>query len=216
MRIAHVSDLHGHYKVLDRIVEPPDVWCFTGDIFPYMPLTEHVHWGVSSHEIRHQTRWYSFKSDSIVRRLKGKPVLLVPGNHDFANLAGLLRQDGVDAREVTPDGLEFMGVRFAGFGHIPFIQGRWNREVFDDELRDLSLRTLSVGNPDVLLTHAPPGHILGAESPGNTPLLTALTYQPHKVRVHLFGHIHETGGRMVELMDVKFYNSATTLQEVIL
>lgn len=214
MRIAHVSDIHGHYKILGMIEDLPDLWCLTGDIFPYMGFNDYNEWGTPSSEIPHQIRWWGHKGDSFVRRLGGKPVLLVPGNHDFADLASLLRRDGVNAREVTPEGLEFRGIRFAGHGHIPFIQGRWNREVFDDQLRDLAHRTLTEGNPDVLMTHAPPGHILGGEHPGDAPLLTALTYQYHRVRVHLFGHIHETGGRMVEHMGIKFYNSATTLQEI--
>lgn len=212
MRIAHVSDMHGHYKVLDKVKDPPDLWCLTGDIFPYMGFDHHAHWGVPSFEIPHQMRWYSYKGPSLARRIRGKPVLLVPGNHDFADLAMLLRRDGVNAQEVTPEGVDFQGVRFAGFGHIPFIEGRWNREVFVPELRDLSHRTLTVGDPDVLLTHAPPGHILGGSHPGNGPLLTALTHLPHRVRVHLFGHIHETGGRMVDHMGIRFYNSATTVQ----
>jgi Icc-related predicted phosphoesterase len=212
MKIAHVSDIHGHYTILDKVKDPPDLWCLTGDIFPYMKSSHHIHWGDPSFEIPHQMRWYSYKGGSIVRRLRGKPVLLVPGNHDFADLAMFLRRDGVDAREVTPEGVEFQGVRFAGFGHIPFIEGRWNREVHTPELRELTHRTLSVGNPEVLLTHAPPGNILGGDYPGNGPLLTALTYLPHQVRVHLFGHIHVTGGCVVEHMGIKFVNSATTVQ----
>lgn len=212
MRIAHVSDMHGGYNILNKVTEPPDLWVFTGDIFPYMGFDHNAHWGVSSFEIPHQMRWYSHKGPSIVRRLRGKPVLLVPGNHDYADLAKLLRRDGVNAQEVTPEGVDFQGVRFAGFGHIPFIGGRWNREAFVPELQDLSHRTLTVGDPDVLLTHAPPGHILGGVHPGNGPLLTALSRLPHRVRVHLFGHIHETGGRMVEHMGIRFYNSATTVQ----
>lgn len=212
MRIAHVSDIHGNYKILDRVLDPPDVWCITGDIFPYMKTSDYYNWGVPSFEIPHQTRWWSHKGSSFVRRLRGRPVLLVPGNHDFADLARLLRIDGVDATELTPDGLEFQGVRFAGYGHIPFIQGRWNREVFDDQLRDLAMRTLSVGNPEVLLTHAPPGNTLGGGHPGDGPLMTALTYTQHQVRLHLFGHIHETGGNTVEHMGIRFVNSATTAQ----
>lgn len=212
MRIAHVSDMHGGYNILNKVTEPPDLWVFTGDIFPYMGFDHNAHWGVPAFEIPHQMRWYSHKGPSIVRRLRGKPVLLVPGNHDYADLAKLLRRDGVNAQEVTPEGVDFQGVRFAGFGHIPFIGGRWNREVFVPELQDLSHRTLTVGDPDVLITHAPPGHILGGVHPGNGPLLTALSRLPHRVRVHLFGHIHETGGRMVEHMGIRFYNSATTVQ----
>lgn len=212
MKIAHVSDIHGQYKILDAIPEDADVVVFTGDIFPYMGYDHHSVWGKPTFEIPHQMRWYTYKGSSIVRRLRGKPVLLVPGNHDFADLAMLLRRDGVDAQEVTPEGVDFRGVRFAGFGHIPHIGGQWNREVFIPELRDLSLRTLTEGNPEVLLTHAPPGHILGGCHPGNGPLLSLLTHHPHRVSVHLFGHIHETGMRHVEHMGIRFYNSATTVQ----
>lgn len=214
MRIAHVSDMHGAYKILDRVTDPPDLWCFTGDIFPYMGLRHQAQWGMPSFEIPHQTRWWSYKGESIVRRLLGKPVLLVPGNHDYVGIAALLRGRGVDAQEVTPEGVDFRGVRFAGFGHIPFIEGRWNREASASELWDLSLRTLKVGDPEVLLTHAPPGHILAATYPGNQSLLDALYHIPHRVRTHLFGHIHETGGRSFEDMGIRFFNSATTLQVV--
>lgn len=217
MRIAHASDLHGKYEILDRVGEPPDLWCLTGDIFPYMRLRDSDFWGNPKFEVPHQLRWFGNKAGSFARRLGDRPVLLVPGNHDFADLAVLLRRAGVDAREVTPDGLEFQGVRFAGFGHVPYFQGKWNREVHDLQLRDLSYRTITVGNPTVLLTHAPPGNILSHDIlshdiPGIYTLQTALTYTAHNVRVHLFGHIHECGGKMVEHMGIRFFNSATTLQ----
>lgn len=204
--------MHGAYNILNRVKEAPDLWCLTGDIFPYMGFDHQAQWGVPSFEIPHQTRWFSYKGESIVRRLQGKPVLLVPGNHDFADLAKLLRLHGADAQEVTPEGVDFRGVRFAGYGHIPYMEGRWNREVDTSELWDLSLRTLKVGDPEVLLTHGPPGHILTATYPGNGSLMDALYHIPHRVRVHLFGHIHETGGRSYEYMGIRFYNSATTVQ----
>ena len=210
MKIAHVSDLHGHYEILDCVREVPDVWVFTGDIFPYMKADHHPFWGQPAFETPHQTRWYGYKADSIVRRLRGAPVLLVPGNHDFADLAALLRRDGVDAREVTPRGLDFGGLRFAGFGHIPYIAGRWNREASGSELRDLVVETLDVGNPDILLTHSPPGGILCGGYPGIDSLVTALTYRPNRVAAHLFGHAHEDGGKTISHMGITFVNSATT------
>ena len=106
MRIAHVSDIHGQYKILDAIPEDADVVVFTGDMFPYMSHNDHAQWGMSPYEIPHQMRWYSHKGPSIVRRLRGKPVLLVPGNHDYADLAMLLRRDRVNVQEVTPEGVE--------------------------------------------------------------------------------------------------------------
>lgn len=208
MRIAHVSDLHGHYSTLDRLEGgAPDLWVITGDFFPNKTR------GHAVTETRWQTNWFGYKSFSIRRRLLGAPVLLVPGNHDYANLAGLLRRDGVDAREVAPEGCTFGGLRFAGFGHIPIIAGEWNRESTTQELYDLTHRTLDC-DPDVLLTHAPPDGILNGRYPGIGPLTTALTYRPHRVTHHFFGHSHEDGGKSVEHMGITFVNSATTLQRV--
>lgn len=208
MRIAHVSDIHGHYSTLDRLGgDAPDLWVITGDFFPNKTR------GHAETETRWQTNWFGYKSFSIRRRLLGAPVLLVPGNHDYANLAGLLRRDGVDAREVAPEGCTFGGLRFAGFGHIPIIAGEWNRESTTQELYDLTHRTLDC-DPDVLLTHAPPDGILNGSYPGIGPLTTALTYRPHRVTHHFFGHSHEDGGKSVEHMGITFVNSATTLQRV--
>ena len=208
MKIAHVSDIHGHYSTLDRLGgDAPDLWVITGDFFPNKTR------GHVPTETRWQTNWFGYKSFSIRRRLLGAPVLLVPGNHDYVNLAGLLRRDGVDAQEVTPDGVEFRGVRFAGFGHIPFVAGEWNRESTTQELYDLTHRTLDC-DPDVLLTHAPPDGILNGRYPGIGPLTTALTYRPHRVTHHFFGHSHEDGGKSVEHMGITFVNSATTPQWV--
>jgi Icc-related predicted phosphoesterase len=208
MRIAHASDLHGRYEVLDRVNGvAPDLWVLTGDFFPNRTR------GNREVEVRWQTNWFGHKSFSIRRRLLGAPVLLVPGNHDYANLASLLRCDGVDAREVTPEGCTFRGVRFAGFGHIPFIAGEWNRESTTGELYDLTQRCFDC-DPDVLLTHSPPDGILNGLYPGIGPITTALTYRPHKVTHHLFGHSHEDGGKVIERMGVTFVNSATTLQWV--
>ena len=208
MKIAHASDLHGFFHVLGGVPTQPDLWVFTGDMLPNKTR------GHILTETRYQMAWFGSVAHNVVRWLRGVPVLLVPGNHDYADLANLLRREGVDAQEVTPRGVSFQGATFAGFGHIPFIAGEWNREVTDRELSILTLKTLELGNPDVLLTHAPPGNILNGRYAGNGPLVTALTYHPHKVRVHLFGHAHEDGGQMVEAMDIKFYNSATTVQLV--
>lgn len=208
MRIAHVSDLHGHYNVLDGIPDDADLVVSTGDFFPNKTR------GHVPTEQEHQTRWFGFKAESIVSRLKGKPVLLVPGNHDYVDLARYLRREGVLAHEVTPQGHSFRGVQFAGFGHIPFIAGEWNREVLPAVLRDLVEETMTEGNPEVLLTHAPASGILDGNFEGNTPLATHLAYKPHRVKLHLFGHAHEDGGKNVERMGVRFYNSATRIQVI--
>jgi Icc-related predicted phosphoesterase len=208
MRIAHASDLHGHFEILGQVTEPPDLWVLSGDFFPNRTR------GNIPIEIQFQTAWFGWKAGSILRRLQGAPVLYVPGNHDYQDLGTLLRREGVDAREITPQGCSFKGLRFAGFGHIPIINGEWNRETTMNQLSLLTRMTLEKGNPDVLVTHAPPDGILNGYYQGIGPLNSALTYYHHRVRLHLFGHAHEDGGKEVSLMGIRFVNSACCVQVV--
>lgn len=204
MKIAHASDLHGDVSVLAKVEDPVDLWVLTGDIFP------NVTRGNRRIEDVAQVRWYAEMSRWFTHTFGKTPVLLVPGNHDYVDLANLLRRDGVNAREVTPDGLTFKGVRFAGFGQIPIIAGEWNRETTMSQLAILTRRTMELGNPEVLVTHAPPDGILNGLYQGIGPLTSYLSYRPHRVRLHLFGHAHEDGGREETIMGIRFVNSALT------
>lgn len=208
MKIAHTSDLHGNYTILGQVDSPPDLWVITGDFFPNLTR------GRRSIEEEFQTRWYSMEAGHIIRLLHGVPVLWVPGNHDYVDLVKLLRRDGVRALEVTPKGCTFGGLRFAGFGEIPFICGEWNREVTLSQLACLTRMTLEMGNPDVLVTHCPPDGILNGLYEGIAPLTSSLAYRPHQVRLHLFGHAHEDGGGQVEHMGIRFVNSAGTVTTI--
>lgn len=209
MKIAHASDLHGSTLLLEGMAEHPedrpDLWVFTGDMFPNITR------GNRRIEPNFQAHWYAENELVFKRCLQDRTVLLVPGNHDYVDLAKLLRRSGVDAREVTPDGLTYKKIRFAGFGHIPIIAGEWNLETPMSQLAMLTRRTLEVGNPEVLVTHSPPDGILNGYYEGIAPITSALTYRPHRVRLHLFGHQHEEGGKSVEHMGIRFVNSACTV-----
>lgn len=204
MKIIHASDLHGHFEIIDKITDDADLVVITGDFFPNKSR------GDVRTEIRHQTKWFGWKSPSILRVLRGLPVLWCPGNHDYVSLAEFLRRDGHTAYDISTDGVEILGLQFAGFGEIPFIAGEWNGESTIEKLNDLVKRTLDVGNPDILVTHAPPSGILdhGCHNGGIASLTSHLFYRPNRVTHHLFGHIHECGGQMAEENGVKFYNGA--------
>ena len=205
MIIAHASDLHGDWSLLSTIPEVPDLWVFTGDMMPNATRGHH------SVEIPHQTHWYIKNSWKFLPFLGNAPVLLVPGNHDYADLAVMLHRDGVEAYEVKPHGVVVNGLRFSGFGNIPLIMGEWNRESTYQELHDLTKRSLD-SDPDVLLTHAPPDGILNGDYKGIGAVTSALANRDHRVRLHLFGHSHEAGGKMEHHMGVTFVNSAQHLQ----
>lgn len=206
MKIGHASDLHGDIGGILASHGSPDVWVLSGDICPNETR------GIVACEVPFQTGWFREVADALVARFADRPVLVVPGNHDYIDLAALLRSRGVDATMVTPEGVEVAGVRFAGFREVPWMAGEWNGECRD--FADIVDRTFG-SDPEVLVTHAPPAGILdddgmgsGGHGGGITALTTALTYRPHRVRAHLFGHIHEHGGRDVEEMGVRFFNGA--------
>ncbi|NBR00758.1 MAG: hypothetical protein EBT79_10020 [Actinobacteria bacterium] len=212
MKIGHASDLHGRYEKLERI-ELPDVWAITGDFFPNRgrgPAGRIV----AEDEVGHQIRWWRHRGPSIMRRLGGRPVLWVGGNHDFVSLAGMLRMSRYAGavHDVANQPVDIDGHRFAGFREIPYMDGEWVGEAHD--LSEVVDRAMDA-DPTVLLTHAPPAGILdddgmGAHGHGGgvSPLTTALTWRPHRVVAHLFGHIHEHGGRQVEEMGIRFVNGA--------
>lgn len=217
MIIFHASDFHGRYKTNTRSLGydafpdmTPDLWILTGDMFPNKTR------GREAEEIPYQARWFRHKCDSIISRLRGAPVLCVGGNHDYINMALRLRSQGVEAYEVTPQGVTVKGIRFAGFREIPYIAGEWNGESDRGTLQERVFDTFEEGNPDILVTHAPPQGILDGtgfdeEHVGIEPLTTALMYRNHNVKVHCFGHVHEQGGRSITEHGIRFYNSAETV-----
>jgi len=213
MRLAHASDLHGRYKMLEGVEgEDFDAWCITGDFFPNKPRNL----GSSEGEAAYQLHWWGHKAASILRRLGDKPVITVDGNHDFVSLGALLQRarPGMIHR-IRPSGLDFMGTRFAGFPNIPYIAGYWNHESGKDLLSALCYEVFEGGDPEVLVTHCPPYGILDEiQDYGCTALTNNLTQRTHRVRVHLFGHCHVDGGKSIEHMGIKFFNGAEHVKVV--
>lgn len=205
LRLYHASDLHGRLEGLDAAREPVEGWALTGDIFPDAPVGD-----VDSRR-RHARAWFRRNTDVFTAAFGHLPVLVVDGNHDFEDLAACLREVGVDARSVTPRGLELFGRRFAGFPHIPWMRGGWAWEASPLDMVRLVRQTWDA-HPEVLLTHCPPRGILdGVGATGHLgiePLAEALGRPGHGVRHHLFGHVHEAAGRRGELAGVRYYNGA--------
>jgi len=208
IKIAHFSDNHGDLSVLASVrASNPDVIISSGDFFPNSSR------GIPEREEHFQTAWFRRNSAKIIHSLHGVPVLCVSGNHDYVSLAKLLCSIGVDAREITVNGLEFMGKRFAGFREIPYIAGEWCGEATQTELA-IIVQELFENPPDILVTHSPPGGILdlayGETHIGIECLTGQLCYGQHNIELCLYGHAHESPG-FVEVCDIQFYNSACTI-----
>lgn len=213
MRVLHSSDLHGDYKALLGWTEPFDVWVDTGDFFPNRGRVARTgHQILDDEERRYQLRWLKLKEllARLAAWLGGRPLVSVPGNHDFLPLAAMLRAHGADAHAVTPAGVDAAGLRWAGFREIPWIDGEWPGEARDfDGLVDATWAAA----PDVLVTHAPAAGILdGNGRYGVGALADALASRPHRIRMHLFGHEHEDGGRTLERAGVLHANGAKSVR----
>lgn len=228
MIVGHFSDLHGRPMAIGHALHIrarvsqghpaktgyglPDVWVDSGDFFPNTTR------GDVAAEQHFQTRWFEDFAEPLVRFLGGVPLLSTPGNHDYVSLAELLAAQSYPAHAlVHPDGtprlVELLGQRWVGLRQIPWIAGEWAGEVHD--LRPMTEMALDL-DPTILVAHCPPAGALdgtGYDHIGNPVLATQLAYRPHRVTHVLTGHVHERGGRRVDVGDppVRVVNGATTV-----
>lgn len=227
MRIAHASDLHGNYKLLNRGYDSsavseqeglPDLWIISGDFFPNYGRGPKTGYKINSvHERNFQSRWWGYKSNSIMDRLGGKPIIWVGGNHDFISLSSCLRSSKYPGQvfDLSEGPVDFGGQRFAGFREIPYIAGEWVGET--QAFSEIISKALEQ-DPTILVTHAPPGGILDYDPTydhcGIPALTAALTYRPHRITHHFFGHVHPDGNKTHFEMNILFINSSQTVQTV--
>lgn len=220
MRILHSSDLHGGYKRLLQCEADFDVWLDTGDFmdnkgrkpatgFAIEPAVERVY---QSKLIRWKKLTQRFSA-----WLAGRPAILVPGNHDFVSFGRHLLASGCPSVHViTPEGVQVLGLRWAGFREIPRMSGEWVGESSEEVLEDRVRQTWSA-DPDVLVTHAPAWGRLdvnsAGENEGSVSLARALE-NPGRIRAHFHGHTHFSGGETLQAGGVLSVNGAKGVRVV--
>ncbi len=147
----------------------------------------------------------------LARWLDGRPLISVPGNHDYVSLAKLMKRAGARAYQATTKGVEVDGIEYAGFREIPWIHGEWAGETQQGDFRGLVDEVFDTP-PDILVTHAGPANIMTGSDEyhgGINQLMTALSYRSHSIRAHFFGHDHDFGSQTRQEVGVVFSNSAT-------
>lgn len=210
MKVLHSSDLHGNYKrlLVDHAESDFDVWLDTGDFFDNFgrKRTGRIE---PVRELQYQTKWLGWTGllGRFTTWLRGRPALIMPGNHDFISLAPRLKAAGANAQAIPLEGTHLLGMKWAGFREIPYIDGEWAGEEVDFTTQ---IEGVLASSPDILVTHGPPGGILDDEEGYGCPALTsALMYQAHNIRFHFFGHVHRDGGKTEEALGIRFVNGAT-------
>ena len=211
MIVAHASDLHSNLLPLKDVDKAKiDLFIFSGDFFPNITR------GNIETEINFQTNWFKNNQDTIFKYLGNKPVINVDGNHDFVSLGELLIRHGyagevyqINENEI----IEFKGLKFAGHGYIPWIEGEWRGELRTPEMTKIVDKVWDLGFADVLVTHTAPAGILAGPW-GCNVLANRLAYKDHTFTHHFFGHIHQHTPQEHTENGTKFYNSATGCQIV--
>lgn len=214
-KVLHSSDIHGSYKWLirDNVDTDFDVWVDTGDFFPNAGRRRGGGTIVPELEQRYQRKWMGWKSlaERLRTWLAGRPALLMPGNHDFISLAAELRRARCpNVYSVPCEGIDVLGLRWAGFRHINAMgAGEWAGELLPHEFEPWVAKTAQA-QPDVLVTHSPPQGILdGTDNHDGVGQLTeGFERGVLRPRVHLFGHAHACAGEEVTMHGIRFYNGA--------
>lgn len=196
MRLVLVSDTHNQHRKLK--VPDGDVLLHAGD------MTE---MGLKP-QIEAVGAW--------LRELPHRHKVVIAGNHDFlfqTNPGKAKVALGPGIHYLKDSGVEIDGIRFWGSPWQPWFYD-WAFNLPIGPLLKAKWDRIPV-NTDVLLTHGPPKGILDTTYSGNEvgcPDLRDRVLQGLKLKLHVFGHIHESYGQ-VRLegygADTLFVNAAT-------
>lgn len=143
--------------------------------------------------------------------------VVVAGNHDkcFDKKPIISRKLLTNAIYLENTGVEVMGLKIWG-SPLTSTLPSWSF-VETDEAKRFEFWKQIPENLDILVTHGPPRGVLDQvpreyvgdgdymiENCGDGMLLAEITRK--KIPIHIFGHIHENGGKMVKGEYTTFYN----------
>lgn len=209
MKIYHISDSHGSGFWSQPLPEDVDVVAHTGDLLP------NISRGVASKEVPFQAAWISRFAADIKAWLNGRPLVYVPGNHDYIELS-----DFMPCYRASAQPMAMLGKKWVGFREIPWIRGEWAGElrnpelgILIDNLFEAWSQSISEHQSGILLSHSPPAGILdkdigGFIHYGMAALSNALQYKQHNFAAILFGHVHLPTYTQVKSMNMLFSNAA--------
>jgi len=164
MRILLTSDTHGLLHVIERFAERLknyDTGIIAGDILE------------------------GGASDEAVDALNtaGKPVLVIPGNHDPVEWASNKNVMNLHLKRV-PIG----GIPFVGYGAISTNLGADFQMALLDQVEHL------IGESTILVTHFPPYGVLDDDNGHVGSRILAEVVATRKPLFHFFGHAHPSAG----------------------
>jgi len=193
MKIIAFSDIHGQRsKELTSWFKnnPADLLLFAGDLQA------------------NQTTDYGIEFIEWLHKLPYTDKIMVFGNHDghyMDVINHLINKKYNDIRILIDGAIKIKGIKIFGSPHsVEF--GSWWFMKKDDELEELWKKIPD--DTDILITHGPPFGILdntiNNTITGSKTLLKRIN-ELKNLRYHIFGHIHESYGR-VNINGITFMN----------
>lgn len=189
MKICCFSDIHGNTEIK---LEESDISVCCGDFSCDGSLKNLLNFA----------KWFG--------KQKSKLKILVPGNHDIvcstnpAATNSVLYDNGINI--LIDKSISYEGYNIYGSPWVP-VCGAWAFQLYrGDRMRDKWSKIPD--NTDILITHGPPYKILDKNHMGiecGDADLRSRILKLKSLKLHIFGHIHESCG-MVDLDGKVFVN----------
>ncbi len=190
-RIAATADLHGYLPD----VPPCDVLLVAGDVCP-----------VSDHRLDFQRRFVEGPFADWLDRADAGAIVGIAGNHDFVAEADPELMRALPWTYLCDETTTVEGLAVHGSPWIPTFHD-WAFMRDDAELE--GVWALVPPDVDVLVTHGPPlGHgdlVVDGRRAGSSTLALRLG-ELDRLRLHVFGHIHESFGSRDRLREAVLAN----------
>jgi len=190
-RIAATADLHGNLPDVPSC----DVLLIAGDVCP-----------IRDHGLDYQRRWLEGTFAPWLAQLEVGAIVGIAGNHDFVAQSDPELMRSLPWRYLCDESATVAGLTVHGSPWTPTFMD-W---AFMQDEADLERVWAAVPDTtDVLLTHGPPlghgdvvvdGHRAGSEA------LARRVAELGRLRLHVFGHIHEGFGTRDRLGDALVAN----------
>lgn len=201
MIIDCISDLHGHYPEL----EGGDLLIIAGDL-----TARHT-----------EEDWLSF--ENWICRQSYKEKIITAGNHD--NFLASMDEhrmwkywEKVGVTYLCDSGTEFEGLKIYGSPWTYRFQGinsKCAAFTLDYEELEKKMESIPYNDIDILVTHCPPFGILDSifskpvwEHTASRALRNNIWNKPNHIQLHVFGHIHEHGGKIFDTGGTIFVNAS--------
>lgn len=181
MKIACISDLHGHLPP----IEPCDLLIVAGDVCP-----------VYNHTLEFQSIWLQDNFVPWLDSIQTKKKVVVLGNHDLVaeRQPKLLPYFSDNTSILTNESIEFDGLTIYGTPYsLEFFPEHWAFNITEEKwAKELD----KVQKADIIISHGPPygfgDKTQSGKNVGSRALLSAIKRLGPKLVV--CGHIHEARG----------------------